>query len=74
MTIKTHNPQLENIHIEGRRGLWYVIDIVKHLGETCYILKHQTYGDLADHIVAVYDGMNKFSEVRKQSVIDHLLY
>ena len=73
MTIKTHNPQLENIGIEGRRGLWYVIAIRTYKNESYYILEHQEYGDLADPIVATFDG-DKFIEFKDEEITDYLLY
>jgi hypothetical protein len=72
MTIKTHNPQLENIGIEGRRGLWYCINIVQHLGGPMYILEHQEYGDLADHIVVAFNG-KCFEEIKDEEITDYLL-
>ena len=72
MTIKTHNPQLENIGIEGRRGLWYVIAIRTYKNESYYILEHQEYGDLADHIVVAFNG-KCFEEIKDEEITDYLL-
>jgi len=70
--IKTDNPQLRNIGVEGRRGLWYCISIKQHLGGAMYILEHQEYGDLADHIVVAFNGKN-FEEIKDEEITDYLL-
>lgn len=73
MTIKTHNPQLENIKIEGRTGTWYVIDIIKHEGETYYRLESEQHGDEADWIIAWHND-TKFEEEQNEELCYYLLF
>ena len=53
---------IENIKISGRIGKWFVIDVnaiyFQNIGSKCSyylaLLEHQTYGDLAGHILAFF--------------------
>lgn len=51
MTVKTHNPQFENMRIAGRKGTWYCVTIHHKGAETFYQLESEQWGDMADHII-----------------------
>jgi len=41
----------DNIKLPTHRGTWYVVDTFVRRGKKYYVLEHETYGDMADHII-----------------------
>ena len=74
MVIKTHNPQLENIKIEGRTGTWYVIEIIEQDGTTYYLLESEQHGDEADHIVATWNNGESFLDEVNEEKSYEIIY
>lgn len=52
-----------NIVVKGRRGTWYVIDDHMVEGSKYFLLEHEEYGDLADHIVVNARGEEMSEDV-----------
>ena len=53
----------DNIRIEGWIGTWYVIDSRVYNGETLYLLEHEKFGDMTEHLIVTKYGIVRLDDV-----------